>query len=289
MPDAKLEIAVLTIKASPHPDGIYPRLLRGIANVPILLWGQDFVALKPPERIEGGFYRGQILVWTELDPNAPAVNKETLEAVTLDEAGVHIGSNTGINLRVFLYVLRERDHLIFYEQRNETGHHLGPYRLMKPFEKLFYDINSRGEMTVDVDVVPEEDALEKVLAISRIGILEIHLKKPNADDNTPDAAEIMQELEEQGAHKKDIKLKASDPKKGITPNARTRVEAEAAAENGYVKATGKEGGKKVVRSTEEYPKVITTILPALASARNVLFQIAKDTIFRRRRPRGPSA
>jgi len=285
--DIILEIGVLNIKASPHPDGVYPNLLKRIAGKPVPMWGNDYLALTTPERNQG-LHSGRVLVWTELDPNAPALDKTKLEAVSLEDAHVAIDENIGINLRVFSYVLRERDHLIFFESKNEQGRQLAPDRLQKSLEKLFFRINSRGDMQVDIDVMPEEDALDKVLSIKRLGTLEILLKKPNPDDNDLDAAEIMRELEEQGAGRKEIKLTAKVRKKGLKPNKRTIVEAEAASENGHVRGTGRDGANaKVDLSTKEYPKIIHRPLADYASAAVAVLRVAKDAVIGRRRGRAP--
>jgi hypothetical protein len=290
MADITLEIGVLNIKASPHPDGIYPKLLKRIAGAPIPFWGEDYLAITPPERAEAGIYKGRVLVWTELDPNAPALDKAKLEAVSLEDAHVAIDKNIGINLRVFYYVLRERDHLIFFESKNEMGKHMSPDRLQKAMERLFYRTNAKGSLRVDVDVMPEEDALEKILSIPRLGILEILLKKPNGDNNDLDAAEIIRELDEQGVTKKEIKLTAKSRKKGLKPNKRTLIEAEAASENGFVRGIGRDAGNvRVDLSTEKYPKIIHYPLADIASAAIAVLRVAKDTVIRRRRPSVPPA
>lgn len=46
MPDETvLEFGVINIFADPHPQGIYPKLLRRIAHTPVKLWGDDYLAL----------------------------------------------------------------------------------------------------------------------------------------------------------------------------------------------------------------------------------------------------
>lgn len=149
MADMVLEIGVLNIKATPHPDGIYPKLLRKIANTPVPYHGDDYFTLRPPERVDGGFYQGRLWIWTNVDPTKPAINKDRLEELSSADAERDLRTDIGLNLKVFLYVLRERDHLIFYEFRNEDGQHLAPNRLVKALNRLFLKTNARGDLIVD--------------------------------------------------------------------------------------------------------------------------------------------
>jgi len=277
-----LEFAVLNIVADPHREGVYPSLLRKIAHIPVQLWGDDYLAFTPPRR-DAEIWTGRIFVWTELDPNAPAINTKILEELSLEAANVSVPENIGINGRIFNYVLREKDHKLFFETKNEFGRHLSPYRLLKPIDRLFYKTNTNGEMTVTVTVYPEDDALNNILKIKFLNTLEIHLRKPNPDDNDVEAEDILRELEEQGASKKDIKITAKSRKKGITPNHRTRIEAEVAAENGYVRGTGKNGAGEVQDlSTEEYPKIVRVPLAGFASVLSAAKSVARNTVLRLR-------
>jgi len=287
--DLELEISVLNIFSDPHPEGIYPRILTRIARKHAQIWGHDYVAISKPERKEAGLYSGRIYVWTALDPDSPAINLDDLEEVKLSDTDISVPDNMGLNGRIFNYVLREKDHKIFFESKNELGKRLSPYRLIKPLERLLMPINARGELDVKLNVQPEEDALEKVLGIPRIGVLEIHLKKPNPDDNDLDTEAILKELEEQGASKQDIKFTAKSRKKGLKPNHRTKVQCETAAETGYVKASGKDAANQPISlSTEEYPKTIAVPLDGIASAVVALMRIARDTVVRvRNRRAGP--
>ncbi len=284
-----LEFGVINIFADPHPPGIYPNLLRSIAHRPVKLWGEDFLAISPPER-DAELWSGRIYVWTELDPNSPAIDTKQLEELSLAEAHVNVPTNIGINGRIFVYVLREKDHKIFFEAKNELGKHLSPERLIKPLEQLFLRTNAKGDIHVEVNVYPEEDALKNILEMAKLATLEIYLKKPNPDDNDVEAEEILRELEEQGASKKDIKLTAKSRKKGLKPNQRTQVEAEVGAETGHVRGTGKNGsGKKLDLSTEAYPKIVPIPLTGFASVLNAAKNVARNTVLRvRGRRAGPN-
>ena len=161
----EVEFGVLNFTAQPHRKNIYPTLLTRVARTPQQLWGNDYAAISPPEIYEPGIYLGTILVWTELDPDSPAVDKQTLEEVRLEDTAIMVPENLGLNSRHYFYVLRERDHKIFFECKNDEGNHLAPTRLKKFLDRLFSPINLRGNISVTVTVWPDEDGLEKVLSI----------------------------------------------------------------------------------------------------------------------------
>ena len=280
-----LEFGIINIFADPHPEGIYPKLLERIAHTPAKLWGDDYLALTPPER-DAGLWTGRIFVWTELDPNSPAVNTKRLQELSLTQAHVSVPADIGINGRIFYYVLREKDHKIFFETKNEFGKRLAPDRLIGPLDRLFQRINARGEIHVEVNVWPEEDALKNILDMAALAKLEIHIKKPNPDDNDEEAEEILRELEEQGASRKEITLSAKSRKKGMTPNRRTRIEAQVGAETDHVRGAGKDAnGNKLDLSTQSYPKIISVALSGFISVLNAAKHTARNTILRTRRPR----
>lgn len=281
----EVQFGVLNIGADPHPPGIYPKLLMRVARSPRQFWGADFAAITPPERVEAGIYLGTVLVWTELDPDAPAVNKDTLQEIRLQDTAIVVPDNLGLNSRHFFYVLREKDHKIFYESRNDFGHHLAPNRFKLILDRLFSGINLKGEMTVAVTVWPDEDGLNKVLSIPHITKLRIFIELPNADQNDDALQRVWNRLKSQGAKSQEIVYNAKTRKKGIQPNADTREDAEVAADNGVVSAEGFDGaGKKVPRrSTEEYPKVIPYVIEGAGSALAGLIAVAKRTVLKVRK------
>ena len=131
---------------------------------------------------------------------------------------------------------------------------------------------------------PDEDGLEKVLAIPRITKFEIYLTLPNPDQNEAPAERVLKRLTDQGAKSQEVKYIAKSRKKGFKPNHETLIEAEVAADNGVVKATGYDnGGNKLSRSTDEYPKIIPYIIEGAGSALAGLIRIARTTVLRERR------
>jgi hypothetical protein len=290
MPETRdVEFAVMNVAAEPHRNVQYSRLLRSISRRPRPFWGDDFAAITEPEEYEPGIFLGTVLIWQEIDPNKPAVNKDTLQEVRMENTGIRIPANLGLNGRHFFYVLRERDHKVFYESKNDEGHQLAPSRFKRLLDLAFAPVNLRGELSVTVTVVPDEDGLSKVLAIPHITMLQIFLAAPNPDQIEGIERRVLKRLTDQGAKSQEIIFSAKSRKAGIRPNRETLEDAQVAADNGLVTATGYDnGGNKLpTRSTDQYPKVFPYTIEAAGSALAGLLRIAKQAVIRdgRRPPR----
>jgi hypothetical protein len=287
MPDSReVEFAVLNITADPHKDpNVYERLLTRVAHRPVQFWGDHFGAITAPETLEPGLFVGTIHVWMELDPDKPAVNKVTLQDIKVADTGIRVPENLGLNAEHFFYVLRKRDHKIFYEKKSDEGYSLAPARFKKILDILFAPTNLAGEISVTVTVVPDEDGLAKVLAIPRITSLELRITPPNADSDDKHHQRVMKRLTDAGAKQQDIIWTAKSRKKGLKLDSEMQKDAEVAAENGVVTASGYDlrGRKLPSRSTEEYPKVIPHVIQGASSAIAGLVATAKQLVIRERR------
>lgn len=273
--EIEMEYCVLNLAADPHPRGVYPDILRRAAKKWVQFHGNDSAQITAPEDQGVGIHTGRILVWTDLDPNDPAIDKEKAEEVPLEETEITVPIAFGINGRTFFYALREKDHKFFYEAKNEEGKQLSPYYLKKILDKLFGGMrNTRVEVTVE----PEDDALDKILAIPVLKTLEIHIAPPNPDDNEADMAQVLKEMEAENVSQIDIKLRKKRGKNGIKPSKRRLAQARVAASNGHVKATGMTADKQpVILSTAEYPKRIARKID-LHSVLATLLSVARNTI-----------
>jgi hypothetical protein len=281
----------MNITADPHDDpNVYERLLEKVAHRPVRFWGDLFGAITAPELFEPGLFLGTIHVWMELDPDKPAVNKETLKEVRVQDTGIQVPANLGLNGEHFFYILRKRDHKIFYERKTDLGHVIAPSRFRKMLDRLFAPINIGGETSVSITIVPDEDGLAKVLAIPRITQLDIVITPPNADGNEKHYQRVMKRLTEAGAKCQEIKWQAKSRKKGLKLDTETLKDAEVAADNGVVTASGYDlrGRKIPPRSTEEYPKIIPYTVEGAGSAITGLINLARTLVIRDRRRVAPN-
>ncbi|WP_292334077.1 hypothetical protein [Mesorhizobium sp.] len=85
-----IEFCVLNIAASPHPGGVYVDLLNRAAFNPVNFWGELFATISPPEKVEDGFYRGRLLVWTEINTSEPAIRKDILQEVPFEQLAINL-------------------------------------------------------------------------------------------------------------------------------------------------------------------------------------------------------
>ncbi len=279
-----VEFCILNIAANPHPVGIYVKLFEAITNVHVNYRGNDYATISRPLLREDGYYQGKIVCWTDIDTTEPAINKNDLSENPLDELGIDIPPHIGLNGRVFLYTLREKDHKLFVECKNELGKRLSPTMIGRVFKHLF-DADRLGAdfPTVEVTVIPDEDTLKRIFSLSQMTRLKIHMVRPNSDDINDDVEKILQELADQNAKSQDTVLTASSGHDGLKPNQRHKIQAQAAEINGYVEASGKEEDGTAIRlSTKEHPKIIKVDMGESRSLWGAALAMAKAAIVRQR-------
>lgn len=275
-----IEFCAINVAASPHPEGVYVELLRKAAFNPVNYWGDNFSTISPPEEVEPGFWRGRLLCWTEINKTEPAINKEKLVEIPFKDLDISLPDNVGFNGRVFQYILRERDHALFVETRNDLDKTISPDRARKILGLLFsQDIQGADAPFVEATVIPEQDALRRILAISKLKRIHIHVVRPNADDIDPQS--VLDKLVQQGAKSQDTILVAAQGPDGLTLNAETTAEAEVAAFNGFVKGSGtEEDGERVELSTRQHPYIIRRIFGEYGSALDEALDLARETVLR---------
>lgn len=284
MSDGKtVEYAILNISASPHPDGVYKDVLTKVALNPINYWGDHFATISEPVQDGDGFYRGRIVSWVEIDKTQPAVHKDKLEEVDFDELNLHLPDNIGFNSKTFLYVFRERDHLMFIETKNELGQSLSANRARRIMLMLMSQpILGKDDPLVEVTTIPEEDAVERILSLPTLKRLRIHIVRPNADDL--DVQKVLDRLERQGIRTEDKVLVASSEDGGITPDNETKIEVEVAEFNGFVEGVGyEEDGTRIDLSTKEYPRTIRKKVGQFGSSFAEIMSVAKEAVLRQPR------
>jgi hypothetical protein len=260
MADTTIEVAALNLVASPHPAEIYLRLLNHVAHKEVPLWGSDWAKITEPRVIDGrdNDFFGEILIWTHIDTEIPWINKETDTEATVEEMQPVVDAlpeNLEPNFRPFTYVLNQAEHIVLIEIKNELGQRLSPKRAKRMFDRLFENL-SADFPEVDVTVIPEEESLERILAIKRLRKLEIFIKRPNPDDLGDDYKRVMDGLEAEGARSQKIEKVKAAKKPSLTPSNETRRLAIIGSTNGYVSGEGRdESGARVFESTEQHPKI----------------------------------
>lgn len=260
MADTTIAVGALNIVASPHPPGIYLKLLQHVAGTEVPLWGSDLAKITEPREIDGRSddFFGEVLIWTHIDTESPWINKDT-DAEATDEEMLPVvealPNNLEPNFRPFTYVLNQAEHIVLVEIQNEAGQRLSPKRAKRIFDRLFENLPP-DLPEVDVTVIPEEESLERIFAIKRLRKLEIFIQRPNPDDLGDEYKRIMSALEQEGARSQKIEKIKAAKKLTLTPSDETKTLAIIASTNGYVSGEGKdESGTSVFESTEEHPKI----------------------------------
>ncbi len=279
-----VRIGFLNVVATPHPNGVYERLLRQAGDTGVNFYGESIAAITSPRaaRNENHLIEGRIVVWTEIDESQPGINKRSLSAVRLTDMNFRVPADLGFNGKVFAYVFNTRSHVLAFETRNEFGQNLSPVRAQRIFDILFSArVQGTDVELVEVTVIPEDDALSQVLALDRLDRVDIYLKRPNDDDITKETNRIMAELMAQNVKSEERILSRAPKTEGIELSAENQTRAEVAASNGYVTASGQDAdGVPQKRSTKKYPKIEEADLESSVSA----ISLVRDAA-RRVRPR----
>ncbi|CAN5202698.1 hypothetical protein BH11PSE5_BH11PSE5_13520 [soil metagenome] len=265
-----VQFGFLNMVATPHPAGVYARLLNAVANTPVRFWGDTYAAITPlkPDPNKPTLHLSRLVIWTEIDPDAPAINKTKLTETSLSDLDFSAPANVGFNGRSFYWMLNEKTHVLSFELTNEQGKTISIGRCARIFEWLLSpEMLGYDAEAVEITVLPEEDALQRVLGIERLDRIDILVKRPNADDITAKTNAIMAELDEQNVKRQEITFIRENGTDGIELNEKNRTIAEVAAHNGYVASKGRDGeGISETRSTKEYPKIIKVSLDIGATA-----------------------
>ncbi|HEX8194113.1 MAG TPA: DUF4747 family protein [Allosphingosinicella sp.] len=276
--DRTITIGFVNIVATPHPDGVYKEALRKVSNKPVNVRGNDWAIISPPKPTKGeaGLHDGIVSVWTDVDASEPSINKATFQKQDVEAELRRIFAERGFNNRSFHYVLDERTHKVTVELRNEDGKTISIRQVGRIFDFLLSRLNKQGQ-TFEVTVVPEEDAIDRVLGLERLDRVYILLKRPNPGDHDGgDADEVLRELHEQNIKQAEYSFARQPGTDGIHLNEENETRAEVAAQNGFVKSSGiDENGNRDKRSTKEYPKIVALSLIAGTLAVTLLREQAK--------------
>lgn len=277
---AFLEVGFLNVVATPHPEGVYERLLRVAAEKPVNFWGAQKAAITAPLSLDEdpSFLTFQLVIWTEVNPAEPAINKAQLKKAAFPREGKDFVAEYGVNGRVFYCVFDTHSHTLTAELRNEDGQTVAPNRL----ERIFRDLMSPEILGVDaeeveVTVIPTDDAVEYVLGLKRLDKVVILVKRPNNDDITTETHRVMADLMEQKAKSEKREITRQPKTDGIELNEKNKAYTRVAAHNGYVESSGlDESGQHDKRSTREMPKIVRIAIEGGTSFLVALRNLAKS-------------
>lgn len=255
----------LNIVATPHPTGVYSRLLKLAAEKPVAYRGSFRAAITAPGPISGmdGFSSFQLVTWVEINPDEPTINKAMLKKSEFPREGREFSRLYGVNGRVFYCVFDEHEHRLTVEIKNEDGSKISPNTVGIIFTALLSPkiLGHKSEI-IEVTVVPEKGALDYVLGFERLDTVEILVKRPNPDDITSKTKRVLERLKKMNAESEYTRLRRMPKTDGLELDDDHQTLAEVAAVNGHVEATGvNSAGQHDERSTRDIPKIESKTVP----------------------------
>ncbi len=276
----------LNIRVHPHPSPqIYVELFSYLhANrVDVPLNNNTYLAindLKPinEEKPLDGLI-GEIIKYNNITSDWYNENTGQL-AEAEDLAEVKIPSHLKPNAKFFNFVFYPLDHKLVCEIKDKNGS-ISAKMLLEFFQQLFTSTKLLEIFeTVEVNILPDIDAVDKILRMKYLKKLHLIIMRPNADELAELEQEIFEEMDSQniGVYQKILEAQESEY---IDPNERTKEQTRIAATNGIVnyKAKDERTGLIVNKSTASTPLIEREKYdPDIISAMNFLIQNASKIV-----------
>lgn len=279
--DQTIEVGFLNVVATPHPAGVYSSLLKKAALKPINFFGDHFALINSVAKVEGAeaLYRGRLYIWTEINKDEPAINKIKLEEISHADLQLEIPDDIGFNSKSFNFFLNEATHVLTVEVKNELQKSISIRRVGKIFSSLLSaEIIGLDSPSVEVTIIPDDDALDRVLSLPNLSKIQIVVLRPNEDDISKATGEILKELDDMKAKRLEIEIVREAGEKSIVLNNRYMKYAQVAAENGHVSTKGKGADHEAISaSTKEHPRILKKAIDTTLSFSAALRSIAEST------------
>ncbi|EHD12925.1 hypothetical protein CIN_21710 [Commensalibacter intestini A911] len=264
-----IEVIVVNIAATPHPDGVYFKLFETAAGkrVEYASNGEKLARFSQPKVIQEhkSFFEGHLLTWTEVSKNKDWVdlNSEKLLDDTEKNSKLKmidsISKDYGLSAYRFNYVFNTQDHKLYIERKNSQQKVIMPNQIKSILKKLMsFEMQDKNAPAVEITIIPENGVVDNILELSGLNKLSIGIVKPNPDATSDDVREkVLARLNDQNAHKAEYILFKDQKEDRLTPDQETKNLAIVAAEDGFVRGEGVDNnGVKTKLSTEDKPKII---------------------------------
>lgn len=264
----KLPISGVNIVTHPHsPQGyidLMYAIFRSKRHVPVygslhLMMGE----LKPIDETNGmsGLF-GRLYRFVNIDKDAPWFNVAKHDEATAEElAQINLPDELRPNTEMFDFVFYPVGHTFYFNMRsgNKIGGkkgNLGTGQVVK-FLKTLTSLQPVQERfgPVDVTALPDQEQLEKILAIHSLQKLVIEVSKPNPDELGEAQAKVFGRLDKMKTRKIRQEIFA-ERHESIELDEETVTLARVAATNGKVVGSGYTAAhRKVLESTVSKPWV----------------------------------
>lgn len=256
----KAAVYGLNINANPHPAGIYPVLLKQIAKNIVQARGSDYAKITSPKQVPDrkDFYFGRILIWTDINLKGRWLDLgEEDDLPDGIKQAIKIPPNAKPNYRSFDYVLDEKSHQIWFETKNDLGYSLGPSTARRIFSILLSrEVLGGNAPVVEVTVIPEKGAVDRILQLPRLQTLTIRVTRPNQDASSLAARNrVFQQLDDNHAQQLELTLTKAPGSVKLTLTGEFEELAKVGADTGLVRGEEITGnGEKNTLSTTQLPQ-----------------------------------
>jgi hypothetical protein len=246
-----VDIHLINISANPHPAGVYTELWERAfqARKPIAIHGERYALITSLNHIERNNVviglSGVLATFTDIDVDAPWLNRQTGKAVEEDDAGeIHIPEEFRPHFAEFIFYFDINNHLLAYQgkakMRRYTGgyknYSLSPLLFKKYMDDIFQNPMIRGDInSIVVTAVPEPSAVEDILSNPNIREINIIFEVPNSDNLATERGRVRDRLSRINAERKEEKYVAMGDD-GVSPDEEMKRAARVAAMDGQVNA-----------------------------------------------------
>ena len=199
-----IEISGLNIVTQPHTPESYLKLfeLLSSARMPIQVRGDEYLmllnvrAIMGDEKLNG--IEGEVLKFTNIDNAGDWY--DILKGTKLKDSEVpKIPANAQPNGVMFHYVFHPKKHIFYFISKSRDSiknkvESLSPNYMKTLFETGFAHINKSKKLnfdSIEITVLPSNDALNSIIKIPVLKKLEIVVKAPNPDDISTAAAAML--------------------------------------------------------------------------------------------------
>ncbi|MBB1499424.1 DUF4747 family protein [Paracoccus sp. MC1862] len=252
-----IDYAILNLVGHPHPPGTYKKYFDMASNVEGTRFFGDLSAGTSPVAERDGLLLGRLAFWTDIDPKEPVLQKANKERISQRDANIGLPRGIGFNPRVFNFAFNIKKHTLYVELRNDEGKTTSAGMVERAMKAITSALPETG-IEYEVQLKPSKDALRAVLGIKQLNRIEIDFRIPNPDDLSQEEREILQEMDDLNARRKNVELYRDRDEESLTLTPRYETLASMAKDNGYVKAEGKtREGLREARSTKQHPAVVS--------------------------------
>jgi hypothetical protein len=253
-----LEVGILNIKVHPHHHPhIYIDLMNEVfaSEALIKIRGDDWgapnfirkVGNDPIDGMFGSFYR-----FLQIDPKKAWLDLKNKKPI-LDSKGdpiPQVDQDKKPNLREMEFVFYPKGHLMFFNAKAITPG--SAQKLINSFCNLRKIKRKFGP--VDVEVVSNQEVVEKILAIPALTYLKISISRPNGDVISGRKKKFLEDMEARGVRRYE-EVSTSLRSEGVKANEDLKAKMELATTNGKVDAVGYSGSERIIESTVPHPQI----------------------------------